>query len=129
MVDLIYELSQSKTYYICAGFSESPVEPINLTIPSFYNQKPVKEIKSKAFCNNDCIKSVFISNGITSIGAGAFQENLNLKSITIPHSVYYLGEEAFADCKKLAKINFLSEGNFSCEKNNKIFANAGIDNE
>ena len=50
------------------------------------------------------IKSVTISNGVTSIGKYAFYYNENLKSITIPDGLTSIGSAAFSNCYKLANI-------------------------
>ena len=47
---------------------------------------------------DDCIKSVTIGNGVTTIGVQAFSGCHVLTSITIPDSVTSIGEMAFFDC-------------------------------
>ena len=50
------------------------------------------------------VKSVVISDGITSIGSRAFQHCMNMSSITIPDSVTGIGEMAFRYCGRLNSI-------------------------
>ena len=49
----------------------------------------------------ESIKTVKISNGITSIDWHAFYDCANLTSITIPDSVTRIGYKAFSNCEKL----------------------------
>ena len=55
------------------------------------------------------IKSVVISNGVTSIGAKAFYDCDSLTSITIPDSVTSIGYDAFYGCSSLTSIT-ISDG-------------------
>jgi hypothetical protein len=50
------------------------------------------------------LKSVIISEGVTSIGATAFYECTGLTSITIPNSVTSIGEMAFSGCGALTSV-------------------------
>lgn len=52
----------------------------------------------------DSIKSVVISDGITSIGDYAFQSCRGLESVTIPDSVITIGQRAFARCDGLLSV-------------------------
>ena len=55
------------------------------------------------------IKSVTISEGVTSIGNYAFYECANLTSITIPSSVITIGNQAFYKCTSLTSV-VMSDG-------------------
>jgi len=57
-------------------------------------------------CTN--LKSVTISNGITSISQDTFKGCRSLTSITIPNSVTQIGTDAFLNCNSLTSINCLS---------------------
>ncbi len=50
------------------------------------------------------IKSVFILNGVTSIGNYAFSGCSGLTSVTIPNSVTSIGSQAFAFCRGLTSV-------------------------
>ena len=52
----------------------------------------------------ESIKTVIITNGVTSIGRGAFYECTSLTSITIPDSVTSIGNGAFWPCTSLTSI-------------------------
>ncbi len=58
------------------------------------------------FSHKDIIKSIEISDTITSIGSFAFEGCTFLKSITISDSIETIGMSAFADCTSLATVNF-----------------------
>ena len=61
------------------------------------------------------VKTVSISEGVTSIGDYAFLECYNLSSITIPDSVTSIGDYAFVDCSNLISIT-IPEGVTSIEE-------------
>ena len=50
------------------------------------------------------ITSIFIGNGVTSIGEGAFYECSGLTSVTIPSSVTSIGRFAFYYCSSLTSV-------------------------
>ena len=50
------------------------------------------------------IKSVVISDGVTSIGYGAFYNCSSLTSVTIPDSVTSIGSGAFENCSSLTSV-------------------------
>ncbi len=50
------------------------------------------------------ITSIFIGNGVTSIGEGAFYECSGLTSVTIPSSVTSIGRVAFYYCSSLTSV-------------------------
>ena len=54
--------------------------------------------------NRTIIKSVVISDGVTSIGSAAFSGCSSLTSVTIPNSVTRIGEEAFYWCSVLTSV-------------------------
>ncbi len=57
------------------------------------------------FSIRDSIKSVKISNGVTSIGAYAFVYFENLSSVSISNSVTSIGERAFLQCYNLSTVS------------------------
>ena len=50
------------------------------------------------------VKSVIITDGVTSIGNWAFARCTSLSSVTIPNSVTSIGESAFYGCKSLTSV-------------------------
>ena len=73
---------------------------------NFANNSICQSIEASAFKNCNELRSVTLSEGITSIGSNAFYGCYNLSSIIIPESVASLGEYAFYGCSNLATINF-----------------------
>ena len=60
------------------------------------------------FGSRGYIKSIEITNGVTSIGIKAFEWCDNLTSVTIPNSVTSIGENAFIGCYNLTFIDIPS---------------------
>ena len=91
----------------------------DVVIPAKIGKSPVSAIgdhvivPKKKHYNSEClkrrtsIKSVFIPEGIKSIGENAFAECTNLTSVTVPNSLTGLGRGAFHGCSGLADINGL----------------------
>ena len=91
--DLSFRLSLSGTYYSVVGRGNANGSII--IIPAEYNGKPVKEIGYNAFQNDTNLKTVIISEGITSIGERAFYAS-GVTDITIPSTLKSVGNNAFA---------------------------------
>ncbi|MBR2379796.1 MAG: leucine-rich repeat domain-containing protein [Paraprevotella sp.] len=81
----------------------------NIIIPATFRGKPVVAIGDNVFEKCNFIKSVTISDGITSIGARAFLDCTALESVTIPASVKRIGDSAFNGCTNLTNIT-MAEG-------------------
>lgn len=83
---------------------------------SFYGMKSLTslqigssvEIAPWCFTNCESLKTVVISEGVTSIPTAAFQGCNNLVEITIPNSVTNIVSQAFLNCNKLKSINGMS---------------------
>ena len=79
---LAYVLSSDETYYIVTGIGSC--EDSKVVIPSTYKNKPVKEIKAKAFLECDNLTSVNIPICVIRIGESAFSGCSSLKEMTLP---------------------------------------------
>ena len=64
----------------------------------------ITSIGEYTFLNCRVLTSITISNSVTSIGSNAFKSCRALSSITIPESVTSIGEMAFANCIGLTSI-------------------------
>ena len=64
----------------------------------------VTSIGNSAFCGCTELSSVIIGTGATSIGASAFSGCTGLISVTIGNSVTSIGDSAFYSCTRLASI-------------------------
>ncbi len=73
-------------------------------IKSVFIDEGVTTIGSAAFWGCKNLKSLTIPNGITSIGNGAFSYCESLTSVTIPQGVTSIGKSAFYNCENLASI-------------------------
>ncbi len=98
--DYIFYKYDGKYYLL--GYSGENTE---LILPSNI-QGCEYSIYEYAFCNNDKITSVIISNGVTFIDSHAFGECDALTSVTISTSVTRIAPYAFEYCNKLASIIF-----------------------
>ncbi len=67
----------------------------------------VTEIAGLSSCKN--LKTVVLSNSITSIPSYAFSDLSNITDINLPNSISFIGEYAFSNCSGLKKIR-LPEG-------------------
>lgn len=56
------------------------------------------------FYYREYVKTVEISNTVTSIGNSAFHDLSTLTSVTIPSSIRFIGEDAFSYCSALTSI-------------------------
>ena len=83
------------------GFGDCVDEEI--IIPSYYFEKPVKNIANYAFKGCSC-KKVIIPDTVVSIEMHAFSSCLNLIEIYLPNSLISIGEEAFKCCTSLQKL-------------------------
>ena len=78
-----------------------------ITIPAQVNGYSVRYIAQYAFSSCSNITSIYIPDGVVSIGNGAFNSCENAITIRIPNSVTgdSFGERTFAGCKSLTSIN------------------------
>jgi hypothetical protein len=67
-------------------------------IPAELGGCPVVGIADKAFAEQKQLLSVWIPEGVTSIGWFAFFGCIRLESITVPESVTVIGYDAFGNC-------------------------------
>ena len=106
---LVYELKGDGTYEV-TGYKGTPV---NVIIPSTYEDKAVTSICDHVFYCCYSLTSVTIPNSVTSIGDGAFQACDSLTSVTIGNSVESIGYIAFLGCYKLVEVYNLSSLNIT----------------
>lgn len=99
---LEYTLSDDETYYIVSGIGTAVDE--NIIIPDMYGGKPVTEIGSQAFYQNQTIQSVAIPDSVTAIGSYAFRECASLTDVTIGSGVETIEKQAFAKCASLENV-------------------------
>ena len=90
--------------YAIEKVKEADRIPNNVTIPSTYLGKPVKNIDNSAFYDCTRITSVVIPDSVVSIGHRVFEKCSNLTDVVIPDSVMYIGEAAFNGCKNLTSV-------------------------
>ena len=138
--NLLYEISEDKTYYIVSGINinDELTDNISLVIPNVYEGEygilPVKEIKAKAF-NNELLKekinNIILEEGIIKIGNSAFSNLDYVNEIILPLSLKNIEEHAFYNTypKKLTLGgDLISVGNtaFSTNYTNEIYINSSL---
>ena len=96
-----YELNENGTYTL-VGLRDTERE--ELTIPATYNGIAVTHIGEKAFFNQQNLKKMIISEGVSVIGNDAFKRCYSLNSIELPSTITEIGEDAFYKCDKLSRI-------------------------
>ena len=77
--ELTFSLNSAGDGYVVTGYNGSAS---SVTVPDWYNQKPV-----------------------TEIGAGAFQGNSSITSVYMPSTIERIGEAAFKNCTRLSLID------------------------
>ncbi len=82
----------------------------------------------------DIITSIYVSEGVTSIGAYAFYGLFNAQTVSLPESITSIGDYAFGTCSSLeeitlpSKITSIAYGTFyCCEKLEEITIPASVE--
>ena len=70
---------------------------MEIVIPAYYEGKPVLSVHADGFMNKS-ITSLFLPEGIKSIGKRAFYDCVSLTSIVLPNSLEEISDMAFANC-------------------------------
>lgn len=78
-------------------------EEENLIVPSEINSLKVKAIRG-AFCDNETLKNVKISDGVECVDYMAFYGCTSLVKVRIPSSVKTIGHAAFLGCMALETV-------------------------
>lgn len=94
--------------YWYSGSSKTMSPTVFSDMKSMVLSNNITSIGDYAFSDLDDLTSVELSEGITSIGENAFSSCDNLTSIVIPNSVTELGSSCFRDCVRLSSVK-LSE--------------------
>ena len=100
---IFYGCDQLTTVYYNSSYgnSENPVLSVKNLETVIFGGKKVPNHVAKGASN---LKTVVISESVTSIGDYAFRNCGSLTSITIPDSVTSIGNEAFFNCSSLTSI-------------------------
>ena len=75
-----------------------------VVIPNEINGKPVTEIGTDAFRNNQKLKTVVFPDSLKSINSHAFQDCASLESLVIPPGLTQISDYAFLRCKNLRSL-------------------------
>lgn len=108
---LEYTLSDDKTYYSVTGIGTCT--DTDIVIPDTYENLPVKEIGTEAFCEIDTstgkekdhvLTCITVSDSVTTIGNYAFAYCTLLTDVTLSDGVTTIGTGAFGCCSALKEI-------------------------
>ena len=112
--DFVYELDKGRLW-----ITEYTGTASKVTVPAKLNGISVFGIDGEAFCENETLTSVVLSEGIQVIGDGyyyeydddedydlwgAFDSCTKLSSVKLPASLEYIGDGAFQYCESLTGI-------------------------
>ena len=104
---LLLSTNNTETHYVAVtGYIGNEV---NIVIPKTYRGIPVKEIMPSSFRNQTQIKSIVISDYVTSIGERAFKGCTGLTSVSIGNNVTSICKDAFEDCANLTSIYYTGD--------------------
>lgn len=87
----------------------------NVTIPEQLDGKPVKVLGEDSFYQKTNMKTIIISDSVTTIENSAFYRCYSLESITIPTNIQSIGDNPFFRCSSLSKISVEPENNNYCD--------------
>ena len=90
------------------SYGGAPWYPYEESIKTVAISDGITSIGRYAFYKCANLTSVNIPSGVTSIGEGAFYECTNLASVNIPSSVTSIGDYAFCECTNLVSVNIPS---------------------
>ena len=93
----IFDFYNGLLYIGDRAFGSSKLE--NVVLPNTLN-----EIRDNVFESCDNLKSVVVSEGVTSIGSYAFSNCSNLTEITLPSSLENIKHYAFSYCSSLVNL-------------------------
>jgi len=65
----------------------------------------VTEVRDRAFQNDNTVETVWIDDGVETLGRYAFNTCLGLVSVSLPDSVRSIGKGCFADCSLLSSLH------------------------
>ena len=99
--DFVFSKKDETDYVVVYTGSDSQV-----TLPANYRGGSYG-VAAYLFYNNTTVKSITLSNSVTSIGDYAFNGCSNLNVVYIGNSVISIGQEAFRNCPQLYKIIML----------------------
>lgn len=119
---VVYFDKDNKTLLSYLGKEEDIVVPEGITeigSRAFYNNNYIKSVMfpndvailgAYAFSNCYKLESINMSSSITKIGGGCFANCKNLKSIDIPQNVTRIEHDTFRSCSNLQSVNVATEG-------------------
>lgn len=87
-----------------SSYKPGNIITVDLVIPATANGYNVVEIGSYAFYENNALKSVVISKGVTAIENHAFMHCSNLRSVSLPEGLITISSGSFYESKALTSL-------------------------
>lgn len=87
-----------------AAILEYAGRDLTVTVPSYIENLPVKEIKKKAFLSQNLVKEIILPDSIELIEDYAFARCRKLEAISLPYKKIRLGQDILKDCSRLTYI-------------------------
>lgn len=100
--NLSYTLNSDNTYSVSKGTAVDT----DVVIPHYYQGLAVTKISSNGFSGYSALKSVTLSDTVTSVGMRAFYRCTGLTKVVLPKSLQIIETDAFGYCEKLENIAF-----------------------
>ncbi len=127
---LHFELNEDNDTYTVVGIGNC--KDVLITIPVTFNGKPVTKIASRAFENQNQIRTVTMPS-ITEVGSYAFIGCKNITTLKMP-AVSVIGVSAFGECAKLTSLSMPDKvmiGRYAfsgCVRLGKVATPSGVKN-
>ena len=111
------EMNPHNRIYTITDYQPPETLPDTLTIPSHYEDRPIREIGGHAFEGAFTTSAISLDlSAIHAIGAGAFADCTSLVRVSLGSELDEIGEQAFAGCSSLTE--------FTVAEDNTVFQSA-----
>lgn len=104
-------LNSENNIFVVPGYSSSG-EPLELysqythpSEPGSVTQKPAPIMKSYPFSNLNNVNTIYLLDGLTSIGDFVFENCSNITEFILGDSITRIGASAFSNCTEILNIN------------------------
>ena len=98
--------------------------PWGIGITSVYIEEGVTSIGNNAFCSNTNLVSAQLPNSLKKIGEGAFWDCMGLTTIDIPAAVNNIDNDALGACYSLVSINVANDNANYCSIDGVLYNKA-----
>lgn len=103
------------------GFERTPWEEYKNSIKTVTITDGVTSIGSSAFCHCDSLINIILPDSLQKTEADSFSECTSLTCITIPKNVINIGKNVFYSCTSLSRIAVSTENQEYCSVEDVLF--------